>query len=47
MIWTSRFPGVAYRQRLERQSDGRWLITHKRIICTAELTVEAASSLPM
>ena len=39
--------GSVYRQRLERQSDGRWLITHKRIICTAELTVEAASSLPM
>jgi ketosteroid isomerase-like protein len=43
---TDRGPGGSmYREQLERQSDGRWLIKHKRIVCTAELTVDAVSSL--
>lgn len=45
---TSRGPGGSmYRERLERQSDGRWLIKHKRIVCTAGLTVDAVASLPI
>ncbi|MBT3623082.1 MAG: nuclear transport factor 2 family protein [Gammaproteobacteria bacterium] len=43
---TDRGPGGGmYRERLERQIDGRWLIKHKRIASTAELTVDAVSSL--
>ncbi|MGI9328402.1 MAG: nuclear transport factor 2 family protein [Pseudomonadales bacterium] len=45
---TDRGPGGSmYRDRLERQGDGRWLIKHKRIVCTATLTVDAVSSLPI
>jgi ketosteroid isomerase-like protein len=45
---TDRGPGGSmYRERLERQDDGRWLIRHKRIVCTAELTVDAVTSLPI
>ena len=36
--------GSIYHDRLEKQSDGRWLIKHKRIICTAEITVDAVLS---
>ena len=36
--------GSIYHDRLEKQSDGRWLIKHKRIICTAEITVNAVLS---
>lgn len=43
---TDRGPGGGmYRERLERQTDGRWLIKHKCIASTAELTVDAVSSL--
>lgn len=36
--------GSMYHERLQRQPDGRWLIKHKRIVCTAELTVDAVLS---
>ncbi len=45
---TDRGPGGSvYRERLERQNDGRWLIKHKRIVCTAAMTVDAVASLPI
>jgi len=47
-VATERGPGGSmYRERLQRQHDGRWLIKHKRIVCTTELTVDAVSALPV
>jgi ketosteroid isomerase-like protein len=36
--------GSMYHDRLQQQSDGRWLIKHKRIICTSQVTVDAVLS---
>ena len=36
--------GSMYHERLLKQTDGRWLIKHKRIVCTANLTVDAVLS---
>lgn len=42
---TDRGPGGSmYHERLLKQADGRWLIKHKRIVCTTSLTVDAVLS---
>jgi len=42
---TDRGPGGSvYHERLIKQADGRWLIKRKRIVCTANLTVDAVLS---
>ena len=42
---TERGPGGSmYHERLLKQADGRWLIKHKRIVCTTNLTVDAVLS---
>ena len=36
--------GSIYHERLIKQADGQWLIKHKRIVCTKNLTVDAVLS---